>query len=163
MEEQNVKELTITRSFDVPVEKVWRALVDQELVKEWWGPRGVTIPVCEIDARKGGKISITMRAGKELGNFEGQEWPMIGEFDEVIEGKKLVFTSGAVQERESKKMSIKSQTTMTLEEKNGKTKLVVFIKVIESDSSPEAKFALQGMSMGWNQQVDKLGEFLIKR
>ena len=43
------KELTLTREFTAPVDMVFKAWTDQELVRQWWGPNGVTNPVCEIN------------------------------------------------------------------------------------------------------------------
>lgn len=77
------RELDITRTFDASLDIVWRAWTDSKLVAKWWGPRGVTNPVCEVDAMPGGKINIVMLAGKELGPAEGMKWPMIGVFKEV--------------------------------------------------------------------------------
>lgn len=70
--EKPIKEFTITRMFDAPRELVWKAWTDQKLIRKWWGPRGVTNPTCEWDARPGGKIDLVMLAGKELGQFAGQ-------------------------------------------------------------------------------------------
>ena len=43
--------LVITRVFDAPRALVFRAWTDPKHVARWWGPRGFTNPVCEIDAR----------------------------------------------------------------------------------------------------------------
>lgn len=51
---------------DAPRAMVWKAWTDPRIVTKWWGPRGVTVSTCEVDARRGGKIDIVMLAGKEL-------------------------------------------------------------------------------------------------
>ncbi len=49
------KVVSVTRQFDAPLELVWRAFTEPELVKRWLtGPPGHTMPVCEIDLRSGG-------------------------------------------------------------------------------------------------------------
>ncbi len=156
------KELTMTRAFDAPRELVWKAWTDPMIAKRWWGPRGVTNPVCEIDPRKGGRINIVMRAGKELGDFEGQEWPMAGVFDEVSPHYRLVFTSEALQDRESMRSLIQTRTTVSFEDVKGKTKLTLHIVVMKKSDTPAAEFAIQGMEMGWTQSIDKLGEELAR-
>ena len=155
--EDTKKELTIERTFDAPRELVWKAWTDAKLVQEWWGPRGVTNPTCEVDAKVGGKIHIVMLAGEELGSMKGQEWPMTGEFTEIDEPKKMVFTSNAIM---NDKPMLENLVTVTFEEQDGKTKMVAHIVVTKA--TPEAEMALKGMEMGWNQQMDKLGEFLQK-
>ncbi len=47
-------DLTVTRTFDVPVEQVWRAWTESEYVKQWWGPAGFTAPIAAMDVREGG-------------------------------------------------------------------------------------------------------------
>jgi uncharacterized protein YndB with AHSA1/START domain len=64
------KNMEITRIFDAPVEKVWKAWSDAEQVKRWWGPQGFTAPVCEMHFREGGVTLVCMRAPAEYGGME---------------------------------------------------------------------------------------------
>jgi uncharacterized protein YndB with AHSA1/START domain len=152
------KEVTITKIFDAPRAVVWQAWTDPKIVTKWWGPRGVTTPTCEVDARKGGKINIVMLAGKELGPAEGTKWPMTGTFEEVTPQTKLVYSANALDE--GSKTLLETTTTVTFEDLQGKTKLTVHVLLTKSSDTPQAKFAIQGMEMGWNQSVEKLGEML---
>ena len=43
------RELEVTRWFDAPRELVWEAMTKPEHVRNWWGPRGTSLTVCEID------------------------------------------------------------------------------------------------------------------
>jgi uncharacterized protein YndB with AHSA1/START domain len=153
------RELVVTRTFDAPLDLVWRAWTDPEIIKRWWGPRGVTNPTCEWDARPGGKIDIVMLAGKELGSFEGQKWPMRGTFREVTPKTRIVYTSDALDD--VKEVMIEAQTTIDFEALGDKTKMKLHI-VVTKLGGPKAQFALQGMEMGWNQSVDKLNGELEK-
>ncbi len=153
------RELTITRVFDVTREKVFKAWTDQKLIRRWWGPRGVTNPICEWDARPKGKINIVMLAGKELGTFAGQKWPMVGTFREVKSQSRLAYTSQAMDE--VKKVMLETETTVDLEDLGGRAKMRVRIVVTKADD-PRSEFMLQGMEQGWNQQIDKLCELLAK-
>ncbi len=155
MDKQANKELTLTRTFDAPRETVWKYWTDPKLVQQWWGPRGVTNPTCVWEAKPEGTINIVMLAGKELGEMAGQEWPMTGKFVELSEPEKLVFTANAIM---NGKPVLENLTTVTFEEKDGKTAMVVHIEV--TMTTPEAAGPLQGMEMGWNQQLDKLEEAL---
>ena len=67
---QSVKkqDIVVTRVFDVPVEQVWRAWVDPQLVMQWWGPDGFTSPSAQMDFREGGTSLVCMRPPKEFGN-----------------------------------------------------------------------------------------------
>ena len=141
---------------------VWKAWTDPRIVTKWWGPRGVTIPTCEVDARVGGKINIVMLAGKEMGPAAGQEWPMTGTFEEVTPQDRLVFSANALQDRRGSRTLLETRTAVTFNDFQGKTKLTIHIVLTRSSDTPEAKFAIQGMEGGWRQSFDKLGEALSK-
>ena len=146
------KKLTLTRTFNVPREKVWDYWTNPALVQQWWGPQGVTNPTCIWEAKPQGTIHIVMLGGEELGPLSGQEWPMAGTFQEVQKPEKLVFTSNAIM---NGKPVLETLTTVTFEESEDKgTKMTVYIVVTKA--TPEAEGPLQGMEMGWNQQLDKL-------
>src|SRR5471030_3335358 len=80
------REFVITREFDAPRELVFKAWTDPKHLAQWWGPRGFTNPVCEWDVRPGGKIYDVMRAPN------GVDYPMGGEFCEIVPPERLVFS-----------------------------------------------------------------------
>jgi uncharacterized protein YndB with AHSA1/START domain len=57
-----MRDLVVVRSFEAPVEAVWRAWSDPELVRRWWGPAGWTCPVAKMDFRVGGASLVAMRS-----------------------------------------------------------------------------------------------------
>jgi uncharacterized protein YndB with AHSA1/START domain len=158
MENNGKKEMTLVRVFNVPRERVWQAWTDEKLVARWWGPNGVTNPVCEVDARAGGAIHIVMLAGDELGNLKGSRWPMKGAFREVVAPERFVFTSGALADDNAASPFLETLNAVTFAEEKGGTKMTVAIRVTKT--TPEAEGPLSGMEAGWNQQLDKLGKFL---
>lgn len=154
------RELTWTRIFEAPREMVWKAWTDPEIVARWWGPKGVTNPTCEVDARPGGKINIVMLAGKELGPAEGQKWPMRGTFKEVIPESRLVIVSEASDDVQG--LYIEHQIAVDLEEIGGKTRMVLHISITKINKSERSMAALKGMEYGWVQTLEKLAETLEK-
>lgn len=62
--------LVITRVFDAPVERVWRAWSEPELVMQWWGPEHFTCPSAVMDFRTGGSAVVCMRAPAEFGGMD---------------------------------------------------------------------------------------------
>jgi uncharacterized protein YndB with AHSA1/START domain len=56
------RDLILTRTFDAPVESVWKAWSDSEHVKRWWGPTGFSAPVAKMDFREGGSSLVCMRS-----------------------------------------------------------------------------------------------------
>lgn len=63
-------DVVVTRTFDAPKERVWRAWSDPDQVRAWWGPQGFTSPMCRMDFREGGTTLVSMRSeqGWELFN-----------------------------------------------------------------------------------------------
>ncbi|HEV2339234.1 MAG TPA: SRPBCC domain-containing protein [Patescibacteria group bacterium] len=158
--ESNTKELTLIRIFDAPRALVWKAWTDPKLLAEWWGPRGVTNPVCEFDATQGGKIHIVMLAGETLGDLTGARWPMKGEIQEITEPLRLVFTSRALRDGDEYPI-LETLCTVTFVEEGNKTKMT--LHVVVTKATVEAEDPLKGMKMGWSQSLDKLGEFLAEQ
>jgi uncharacterized protein YndB with AHSA1/START domain len=146
------QELVMIRIFDAPREVVFKAWTDPEAVKRWWGPKGFTNPVCELDVRPGGAMRIHMRAP------DGVVYPMMGVFNEIVEPERLVFTSGALDPKGNPLFEI--LTTVTFAEHGGKTKLTVHAKV--TMATPAGAPRLAGMEMGWSQTLDRLAEFVTK-
>lgn len=157
----NTKELTIERMFDAPIEAVWKAWTDPAMIKQWWGPDNVSIPECEIDLRVGGKIYIVMEAGEAMGPYKGTKWPMLGKFTVVEPNAKLAYDVQAWTEghNDNGETTIDQTTEIALTEENGKTKLT--IKATIHKTGPSAGMAVQGMEQGFNQQLEKLGKFLV--
>jgi uncharacterized protein YndB with AHSA1/START domain len=66
----STKNLSVTRTFDAPVERVWKQWSESENVMRWWGPKGFTSPLAKMDFREGGVSLVCMRAPKEFGGFD---------------------------------------------------------------------------------------------
>jgi uncharacterized protein YndB with AHSA1/START domain len=145
---EKMQELITTRVFDVPREVVFRAWTDPERLKRWWGPKGFTNPVCEVDARPGGAIRIHMRAP------DGVVYPMTGVFREIVEPEKLVFVSSALDGDGEPLFEILNAVTFA--EEGRKTRLTLHARV--SKVMAEAARHLAGMEEGWALSLDRLAE-----
>ena len=77
MTSQQIKQnLVFTRVFDAPIEQVWKAWTDPELIKQWWGPNGFTSPLARIDFREGGTSLVCMSSpqfGDQYSTWHYQE------------------------------------------------------------------------------------------
>jgi uncharacterized protein YndB with AHSA1/START domain len=146
------REITITRVFDAPRALVFKAWTDAKLLAQWWGPKGFTNPVCEIDPRVGGALRIHMRAP------DGSIYPMKGEIREIVPPERLAFTNIALDEAGN--AIIEGFTTVTFADEAGKTRLTLHTRgsaVVE-----KAVGYLQGMEMGWTMSIDKLQALLAR-
>jgi uncharacterized protein YndB with AHSA1/START domain len=150
--ESSAWDLVMTRVFDAPRELVFKVWTETQHVAQWWGPKGFTNPVCEMDVRVGGAIRIHMRGP------DGVVYPMTGVFKEIVAPERLVFVSSAIDDKGNSMFDILS--TVIFAEQRGKTALTLQLRVIKSTAA--APQYLKGMEMGWTMSLDRLGEHLAK-
>ena len=146
------REVIITRVFDAPRELVFKMWTDPKHVAQWWGPKGFTNPVCEMDARPGGALRIVMRGP------DGAEYPMTGVFREIAAPERLVFTNVAV-DKEGHPL-LEGLTTVTFAHEGGKTKLTLRTRAVGLVA--QAARMLEGMEAGWTQSIDRLEEHVAR-
>ncbi|MDB6108503.1 MAG: hypothetical protein JWR69_253 [Pedosphaera sp.] len=145
--------LILTRIFAAPRELVFKAWIDPKHMAKWWGPKGFTNPVCELDARPGGAILIHMQGPDAAAH------PMRGTFHEIVEPERLVFTSTAFEDKQGIPQ-LEVFTTITFAEQDGGTKLTLRVVVVRS--TPELAAALAGMEQGWSESLVRLAECVSK-
>lgn len=143
---EGLLEMSLTRRVAAPPEVVFRAWTDAKHLKEWWGPKGFTNPVCEVDARVGGAMRIHMRAP------DGVVYPMTGRFVEIDRPHRLVFATAAL-DGEGRAM-FEVLNTVAFTEVDGGTEISLVARV--ASTTPAAPRYLAGMSQGWSQSLDRL-------
>jgi uncharacterized protein YndB with AHSA1/START domain len=145
VERKSERELVVTRTFNGPARIVFEAWTKPELFKQWWVPKsmGMSLLSCEMDVRVGGTYRLVF-------DHDGSE-PMafFGRYIEVTPHSRLVWTndeggdSGPV-------------TTVTFEEKGGKT-LLVMHELYPSKEALDAAGTGAADAMGETfQQLDEL-------
>jgi len=112
VERKSERELVTTRTFNGPARIVFEAWTKPELFKRWWVPKsmGMSLLSCEMDVRVGGRYRLEF-------SYEGSKSAFFGTYKEVTPHSRLVWTN-----EESEDGAI---TTVTFEEKDGKTLLVM--------------------------------------
>ena len=111
-ERKSDREVVVTRTFNAPARIVFEAWTKPKLFRRWWVPKslGMSLLSCEMDVRTGGKYRLVFAYGDSESAF-------FGTYKEVIPHSRLVWTN-----EESDEGSV---TTVTFEEKGGKTFLVL--------------------------------------
>lgn len=142
----------LVRTFDAPRALVWQAWTDPKMMAQWFGPRGFTIPLCELNVRVGGALRVVMRGP------DGNEYPMRGVFLEVAPPERLVFTNIAIDDDGNH--LLEGETTVSFAEQAGKTTMTLHTRAV--GRVPIATQMLAGMEAGWTQTIDKLGEFVAR-
>ena len=146
IERKSERELVVTRTFNASARIVFEAWTKPELLKRWWAPKstGVTLLSCEADVRTGGTYRF------EFGHGASGRMAFFGKYIEVIPPSRLVWTN-----EESDAGSV---TTVTFEEKGGKT-LLVMHELYPSKEALDA--AIAGMEGGMPESFDQLDELLV--
>ena len=110
VERRSDRELVVTRSFDAPARLVFEAWSNPELFQRWWVPKsmGMQLHSCEMDVRTGGTYRLNFGDGMDF----------FGRYIEVTPQARIVWTN----DEEGENASV---TTVTFEEKDGRTLLVM--------------------------------------
>lgn len=148
-------DLVLQRTVDVPRELVWLAWTTPEHVKKWFTPAPWTTVECEIDLRPGGMFRTVMRSP------EGQEFPNVGCYLEVIKNEKLVWTNVlAPGYRPSSRpptipcATISFTAVISLEPSGNGTKYTAL--VIHGNEEDRKKHEEMGFHDGWGKALDQL-------
>ena len=146
VERKSERELVVTRSFNGPARIVFEAWTKPELFKRRWVPKstGMSLLSCEMDVRVEGKYRLV------FGNDASKPMEFFGRYIEVTPNSRLVWTNDESDDG--------AVTTVTFEEKGGKTLLVLH----ELYPSKEAlDGAIAGMEGGMPEQFEQLDELLV--
>ena len=143
------REFRVERVFDAPRDRVFATLIDPELIPEWWGPRGMTTIVEEMDPERGGRWCFLMR------DADGGETRFRGTYREVTPPERIVQTfewSGMPGH-----VSVETATLEDLGEQTRVVSVSVFHLTEERDGMLDS-----GMEGGMNETYERLDEVLAR-
>jgi uncharacterized protein YndB with AHSA1/START domain len=145
------KDLRLVRVLKAPRSLVFDAWVQPEQFTSWFGPRGSSMPFCQMEARSGGSLHFLHRLD------DGQEIWVKGNYEEVLKPERLVFTvhfsDKAGNRVERPGFSMETRIEVTFREKGVQTEITIHQTGLVAD---------QGESEGWKQGLDRLAEILLK-
>ncbi|MBB4639406.1 SRPBCC domain-containing protein [Longimicrobium terrae] len=146
VERTSDREVVVTRTINGPARIVFEAFTRAELFRRWWVPQsmGMTLLSCEVDARVGGKYRLVF-------DFDPEPVAFFGTYVEVEPHSRLAWTNEEGGEGES-------VTTVTFEEKDGRT-LVVLRETHPSKEALDA--AGTGAAEALIETFDQLDELLV--
>ena len=147
-ERKGERELVVTRTFDGPARLVFKAWTTPALLMKWWTPKstGATLVGCDIDLRTGGSYRYEFAHPSSE-----QTMAFFGKYLEVVPDAKIVWTN---EESEDGAIS-----TLTLEEKDGRT-LLTISEIYPTSEGVDA--ALQGSAEGMPEQFEQLDAMLVE-
>lgn len=144
----NDRELVIQRIFNAPCETVFNVWSKAEHVVNWFGPSGFTAPTCEIDFRVGGSYRICMHSP------EGEDHWVWGEYREIVEPERIVFTWNRGEDLRGKLWS--STVVEVTFEPIGDNATRFTLRQGLFETAPYC----EEHSFGWNQCLDRLGDYV---
>jgi uncharacterized protein YndB with AHSA1/START domain len=155
-------DLVFERVIDVPREKVWAAWTIPELLTPLICPLPWKTVDCEIELRPGGMFRTVMRSP------EGQEFPNLGCYLEIIPNEKLVWTNALEPDFRPAKLFVETPghecaefamtAVITLEptEQGLKYKALV----MHSSGEHRARHEKMGFQEGWGKALDQMLEMI---
>jgi uncharacterized protein YndB with AHSA1/START domain len=142
------REIVLTRVFNAPRQLVWDAFTKPELLKRWFGPRGWSLVVCEVDLRVGGGFRFVLRGPS------GQNMGMSGVYREIGAPERSVHMESFDD------YPGESQVTAVFVEREGRTALTATVLY---PSKEVRDIVIQtGMEHGAAESYDKLAELLAE-
>lgn len=152
--------LILTRVFDAPRELVFKAWTQPQRMKQWWGPKGFTCPVCTIDLHPGGEIFTCMRSP------EGKDYWSKCKYKEIEVPQRIVCTDSFADEHgnivspQDYGMSFDWPTealiTVIFTEHGRMTRLMLQHSPLNPGQERDM------CQQGWTESLDKLDDYLNK-
>jgi uncharacterized protein YndB with AHSA1/START domain len=148
VERKSERELVVTRTINGPARIVFEAWTKPELMKQWWVPKsfGVSLLSCEADVRVGGQYRFV------FGHGDSKPMEFFGRYIEVTPHSRLVWTNDEGEDSGP-------VTTLTLQEKGGKT-LLVLHDLYPSKEALDAAMA-SGEKSGMGETFEQLDALLL--
>ena len=144
----SAREIVSERVFDAPRERVFAAYTDPELIPQWWGPRGTTTIVDQMDVRPGGAWRFVSRDSDGETGFRGI-------YREVMPPERIVQTF----EWEGMPGHVAVETA-TFEDLGGRTR-VTTTSLFHTPEERDGMLA-SGMERGLTETHDRLAELLAQ-
>jgi uncharacterized protein YndB with AHSA1/START domain len=144
------REILSERVFEAPRERVFALYTDPQLIPQWWGPRGLTGTVDEMDVRPGGRWRFVLR------DPDGEEIGFKGVYREVTAPERIVQTF----EWEGMPGHVIVETAV-FEDLGGRTK-VSTTSLFHTAEERDGMLA-SGMETGLTETHDRLAELLARQ
>jgi uncharacterized protein YndB with AHSA1/START domain len=145
VQKKSEREVFVTRTFDAPARLVFEAWSRPELFRKWWVPRsmGMTLRSCEMDVRTGGTYRLV------FGDDPAHTMAFFGSYLDVVPNERIVWTN-------EESGDAGSVTTVTLEERDGTTLLVMSELYPTKEALDEAGTGAQDATHETFGQLDEL-------
>lgn len=153
VQETGYAALSIKRTFSAPIEQVFSAWSDAQMLAQWFGPVGFHVVETDVKLVVGGEYKIVIQSP------DGQQIRHFGEYVEVTPPGKLAFT-----------WILESQSCGGSENQHANTLVSIKFNTVADGTEIELtherlpnKEAFDGHSFGWHSSLDSLATFIQTR
>ncbi|MEZ5827015.1 MAG: SRPBCC domain-containing protein [Hyphomicrobiales bacterium] len=162
---KTASKFVISRTFNAPLDRVWKAWTEPEQMAQWWGPKGFEADVKTLDLEPGGTFHYRLQSP------QGQEMWGRMLFREIVPKKRLVFINsfsdpqgGVTRHPMAPDWPLLMHTTISFAEANGKTTVTVEWIPYEASEAERETFeqGRESMQAGWTGTFEKLEHHLEK-
>jgi uncharacterized protein YndB with AHSA1/START domain len=147
------REIVLTRVFDAPRRMMWEAWTDPKQLVLWWGPRGFTTTIEEMDVRPGGVWKMVMHGP------DGTDYPNKSMFTEVVPYERLRYKLSGGKRGGPE---VQFEMTATFEDDGDKTRMTMRM-VFASAAARDEDVREYGSIEGGKQTLERLAEHLSAR
>lgn len=137
--------VTVSKSFPITKDALYKAWIETEQLKQWWKPMGKSLQTVENDVRKGGQLQYWFEDNLQVS----------GTYKQVDAGNKLVY-SWIWQFPETSLHNGDYLLTVVFQEEGQESSLSVTQENIEQEH------AIQPHEKGWEEALDALHRYLSK-
>jgi uncharacterized protein YndB with AHSA1/START domain len=151
------QEIIISRVFNAPRALVWKVWTERRHLGRWWGPKGFTTQVLEMDLRAGGVLHLALRGP------DGAVYPCKGTYSEIVEPERVVYR-GVVEKNSpgcGAGLPPQALVTVSFAEEGANRTLLTLHTRFETAANRQAAIE-SGFVPGWTDSFDNLEEFLRK-
>jgi uncharacterized protein YndB with AHSA1/START domain len=152
---KETNELRVERVFNAGRELVFKAWTEAERLQQWFGPKGWTLPVCEIDLRPGGVWRYCMR-----GPGGEESWGRTV-YHEVRPPERLVYTD-SFADADGNVVENMPEMLITVDfiEEDGKTRIASTTRFASAEALES--ILSMGVIQGFTETLDRLDEYLAR-
>lgn len=150
------REIVITRLFDAPRERLWKAWTEPEHIARWWGPPGFDTVVEQHELRPGGGLRYVMT------DPDGTRYPIRGRFREIVPNERLVHSLDFAEDfppMDHATLPGGLLVTVTFDETPLGTRLTA--RLLAESEDDRQRHESMGVVPGWAITLDGLAAHLV--
>lgn len=136
----------LARELPAPPSRVWKAWTSAAIVRHWWSPEHFEVADCEVDPVPGGRLRIVMAEG------DGTRHEAAGRFLALTRPRSLSFELAPLDPSGEPLLCAIHQVRLTRRGHSTRLGLTIRVSGIQTQAAP----ALAGITLGWEQTLDKL-------